>query len=133
MLRAQQPVNWQCSAKKIGEKIYEIHLTPTVQAPWHIYSQHSPAGGPEPTSFVFNKNPLAVLEGKTKETGKIVSKYEEVFDITVKYFEGKIDFVQVVRLKAGMKTAVSGTVTFMACNDEQCLPPVTLPFSIKLE
>ena len=72
------------------------------------------------------------MEGKTKEVGKIVSKYEEVFEGTVKYFEGKADFVQVIKLKASVKTTISGSIEYMACNDEQCLPPATVPFTISL-
>mgnify|MGYP001025084503 CR=1 FL=1 len=133
-LKAQQPtvVNWQFQAVKVADKTYEIHLTPTVQAPWHIYSQTSPEEGAVPTSFQFGKNPLVTLEGKVQENGKLVSKYEEVFGVTVKYFEGKVDFVQRVKLKASAKTNITGSVEFMVCNDEQCLPPQTMSFSVPL-
>lgn len=130
---AQEVVSWSFSAKKIADKTYEVHLTPTVQAPWHIYSQTSPEGGALPTVFSFNKNPLVTLDGKVKEVGRIVSKYEEVFEVTVKYFEGKADFVQVVKLKSTVKTNLTGSVEFMACNEEQCLPPQTVQFNIPLQ
>lgn len=73
------------------------------------------------------------IEGKTKEVGKIVSKYEEMFEVTVKYFEGKVDFVQIVKLKVDVKTNMSGSVEFMACNNEQCLPPKTVLFNVALQ
>ena len=81
---------------------------------------------------------LLSIEGKTKEVGKVVSKYEEVFDVTVKYFEGEVDFVQVVTLRQAqgdkpIKTNISGSIEFMACNDEQCLPPKTVSFNVRLE
>lgn len=126
-------VKWTYLAKKIADKTYEIHLTPTVQKPWHIYSQTSPEGGAIPTTISFNKNPLVSIEGKTKEVGNIVSKYEEVFDVTVKYFEGKADFIRVVKLKANVKTNVTGVITYMACKEGQCTPPLTTSFSVKLE
>ncbi|MEI9809769.1 MAG: hypothetical protein WDO16_18940 [Bacteroidota bacterium] len=107
-------------------------MTPTVQNPWHIYSQTSPEGGAIPTKISFNKNPLVSIEGKTKEIGKIVSKYEEVFEVTVKYFEGNADFVQVIKLKANANTNVSGSIEYMACNKEQCLPPKIVWFNIAL-
>lgn len=129
----QDVVKWNFTVKKIADKTYEIHLTPTVQNPWHIYSQTSPEGGAIPTKISFGKNPLVSIEGKTKEVGKIKSKYEEVFELTVKYFEGKADFVQTVKLKANVKTNISGSIDFMACNEEQCTPPKTVQFSVKLE
>ena len=109
-VKAQNVVNWNFSVKKISDKVYEVHLTPVVQSPWHIYSQTSPEGGALPTTISFNKNPLVSIDGKTKEFGKVVSKYEEVFDVTVKYFEGKAHFVQVIKLKANAKTNISGSV-----------------------
>jgi thiol:disulfide interchange protein DsbD len=135
---SQTPVNWSYTAKKVADKTYESHLSTTVQMPWHIYSQTSPEGGALPTKIVFNKNPLAKPDGKTKEIGKIVSKYVEVFGVTVKYFDGKADFVQVITLRQAqgdkpIKTKISGSIEFMACNDEQCLPPQTVKFNVKLE
>ncbi len=126
-------VKWSFTAKKISDKIYEIHLTPAVQNSWHIYSQTSKEGGALPTTISFNKNPLINIEGKTKESGKIVSKYEDVFDVTVKYFEGNADFVQTVKLKAKAKTSISGSIEYMACNEQQCTPPQAVQFSIRLE
>ena len=44
-VKCQNPVTWSFSVKKISDKIFEIHLTPTVQKLWHIYSQSTPDGG----------------------------------------------------------------------------------------
>lgn len=127
-----QPVNWQFVAKKTADKVYEIHFTPTVKSPWHIYSLTSPEGAGMPTKFSFGKNPVIKIEGKVKEFGTIVNKYEEVFDVTTKYFKGKADFVVVVKLKSNVKTNLTGKVEWMACTDEECLPLDTKSFSIPL-
>ncbi|HLF45447.1 MAG TPA: hypothetical protein VI548_03435 [Chitinophagaceae bacterium] len=128
---SQDLVQWGYSPKKILDKTYEIRLTPIVQSPWHIYSQTSPEGGALPTTISFNKNPKICIEGKTKEVGKVVSKYEDVFEV-VKYFEGQADFVQIVKFKSNIKTNINGSIEYMACNDEQCLPPKTVDFSVRL-
>lgn len=132
-LSAQNPVIWDFSSKKIGDKVYEIHLTAEVEEPWHIYSQSTPAGGALPTSFSFNKNPLLVLEGKLKEKGKLIKKYEETFGMEVKYFEGSVTFIQTVKLKANVKTNITGSLEYMVCNDEMCLPPRTVAFNISVQ
>lgn len=124
------PVSWSYSAKKTADKTYEIHLTATIGAPWHTYSQDSPDGGPLPTKIQFTKNPLVTIEGKTKEVGKMQVKHEEVFGVDVKYYSDKVDFVQVVKLKSNAKTNVSGTIEYMACDESQCLPPATVNFSV---
>ncbi len=126
------PVSWTFTAKKVADKKYEIHLSAHVEQPWHIYSETTPAGGPVPTTINFAKNPLITNEGDIKEAGTLVIKHEEVFGVDVKYFDGDVDFVQVITLKADVKTKVNGTVKFMSCNDQQCLAPKTLDFSIEV-
>jgi hypothetical protein len=133
VLKAQTPYAWTFTAKKITDKTFEIHCTVDVSAPWHTYSQFTPEGGPLPTKFEFAKNPLYSLAGPAKENGKMITKHEDVFDVDVKYFDGKVDFVQIVKMKGTAKTNLSGSVTFMVCNDEQCLPPTTQKFSLALD
>jgi hypothetical protein len=130
---SQIPVQWTYSSKKILDKTYEVHIKASVQSPWHIYSQTTPDGGPQPTKITFSKNPLLTVWGEAKEVGKLSRKHEEAFGVDVKYFDGDVDFVQVVKLKSNAKTNVSGTIEFMVCNDEECLPPTTNKFSITLD
>jgi hypothetical protein len=132
-LVAQNPVNWSYSATKTGDKTYEVHLTATIGSPWHIYSSTMAEGGPVPTTISFTKNPLISLNGKIKEVGTLIEKYEEVFEMKVKYYEGKVDFVQVVKLKGNGKTNLNGKIEYMVCTDEQCLPPLTQTFTIALK
>jgi len=116
----------------MGDKLYEVQLTAEVEEPWHIYSQFTPPGGALPTSIKVNKNPLVLLQGGIKESGKMKKKYEEVFGMEVKYFEGNVTFTQLVKLKANVKTNLSGNLEFMVCNEEECLPPKTILFNIPL-
>jgi thiol:disulfide interchange protein len=131
--QVQGPVDWAFTAKKINATTYEVHLTATIEDGWHVYSQTTPDGGPAPTAIAFSKNPLLVLDGTAKEVGKLEQRHEELFGVDVKQFSHKVDFVQVVKLKGKAKTALTGTVDFMTCNDSQCLPPQTQKFSIALK
>jgi thiol:disulfide interchange protein DsbD len=76
---------------------------------------------------------LLIIDGKATEAGKIITKREDVFDMNVVYFDGAANFIQVVKLKNNAKTALTGTVKFMVCNDTQCLPPTDIPFSVALQ
>lgn len=127
-----QPVQWSNSVKKTGANTYEVHLTATVQSPWHLYSQHTPDGGPLPTEISFGKNPVLVLDGAVKELGNLVKKREEVFGIDVMYFNDRVDFVQTVTAKAKLKTNISGTIKYMVCNDTECLPPKSISFQLPI-
>lgn len=129
----QNPVSWTATSKKIGDKTYEVRLTANINQGWHVYSQTTPDGGPVPTTVSFTKNPLVTIDGKTKEIGKLEQRHEALFGVDVKQFSNKIDFVQVVKLKADVKTSVDVAVEFMVCNDKQCLPPSTKKFTVALK
>ena len=126
------PVNWAFTAQKKSTGIYDIKLAATVPAPWHIYSQTTPSGGPLPTKISFSPNPLLSISGTTAEDGKIKTIHDKSFGVDVIYFQGNVNFVQSVKLKAVAKTSLHGTVEYMVCNDNKCLPPVTIPFDIIL-
>jgi len=129
----QKPVTWTFNAKKLSATSYELHLTATLKEGWHIYSQSTPEGGPVATNITFDKNPLVIIKGKPTETGKMETKHEPLFGVDVKQFANKVDFVQVIQLKAAVKTNVSGIIESMACNDSQCLPPAKQSFSISTQ
>jgi thiol:disulfide interchange protein DsbD len=128
----QNPVAWTATSKKIGDKTYEVRLTANMQKGWHIYSQTTPEGGPIPTNISFTKNPLLVIKGSTKEIGKLEQHNEPLFGVDVKQFSNMVDFVQIVNLKANVKTSVDMSVEFMVCNDRQCLP-ATKKFTVALK
>lgn len=127
----ENPVRWLYSAKKISDKTYELHMTATLEGNWHIYAQDA-GEGPEPTSFTFGKNPLVKLDGKTKEIGRLQKEYDPNFKSELKFYSKNVNFVQKVKIKSSIATVVSGTVSYMVCNDRKCLPPKEVPFSIKL-
>ena len=126
------PVKWTFEAVKKADKQYDIILTATIDAPWHIYSQFV-KGGPVPTSFKFKANPLVQLKGGTKEVGKLEKKFDKNFNAVIATFANKVQFVQSVQLKVSSKTMVSGTIEYMVCNDEKCLPPTQIPFEVTLQ
>lgn len=125
------PVTWTYSAKKIADKVYEIHMTANIDGNWHLYAQDA-GEGPEPTTFSFTANPLITFDGKVKEVGKLEKSYDKNFNSVLKYYAKKVDFVQKIKVKSSVATVVKGTVNYMVCNDRQCLPPKDVPFSVKV-
>jgi hypothetical protein len=130
--QSTKQVQWNFTSRKIAENTYEIHMTATLNGDWHLYAQNVGVEGPVPTSFSFTKNPLLVIDNKVKEVGNLIRKKEEVWDGVVNYYQNKVNFIQVVKLKANVKTNVAGKVEFMVCNDSQCLPPSTVDFKVNI-
>ncbi|MCW3088702.1 MAG: cytochrome c-type biosis protein DsbD, protein-disulfide reductase [Sediminibacterium sp.] len=131
--QAQNPVSWTYEARKKTADTYEIILTAEVEHPWHIYSQNTGKGGPIPTRVTFKANPLVSLAGNTKESGKLEKTFDENFKTNVLYFSDKVQFVQTVKVKGGIKTNLNGAVEYMVCDDSKCLPPVKKTFELKLQ
>ncbi|QNA45975.1 protein-disulfide reductase DsbD domain-containing protein [Lacibacter sediminis] len=129
----QNPVKWSYTLKKVNATTYEVHITATIEKGWHLYSQTTPEGGPIPTTINFSKNPLVTLVGTAKEEGKLEQRHEKLFGVDVKQFSNTVKFVQAIKVKAKVKTAVTGIVEFMVCNDSQCLPPTSNKFSLPIQ
>ena len=127
------PVSWTYTAKKTSDKTYEVRITATIQSGWHLYSQSQPSDAiAEPTKITFNKNPLLKLDGNIKEEGKMEKFHDAKLDLSANQYSSKVEFVQTVKMKATAKTNVTGSVRFQTCNDEKCLPPKTVNFSVAL-
>ncbi len=129
--QVQNPVKWKYEAKKVGST-YNVIITATVDNHWHIYSQNTGKNGPVPTTITFKTNPLVTLVGKVKEAGKLEKIYDKNFQTDVLFYSNKVVFIQTIKVKAGIKTNISGIVEYMVCDDEKCLPPTKKTFDIKL-
>ena len=70
--------------------------------------------------------------GAAKEIGKLEQHFEPLFGVEVKQYSNKVDFVQVVTVRPGVKTSFAGTVEYMSCNDTECMPPARQRFSVAL-
>jgi hypothetical protein len=128
--QSTKQVKWNFTSKKIADKTFEVHMTATINGNYHMYAQDG-GDGPVSTTFNFTKNPLVVLDGKVKESGKMKKVFEEAFSSEVRYYENTVDFVQVVKTK-GAKSNLSGSVEFMVCNEKECLPPATVNFNVSI-
>ena len=126
------PVKWAYQAVKTGDKKYNVVITANVDAPWHIYSQFVKKG-PVPTTVQFAKNPLVVINGSTKEVGNLEKKFDKNFGAVIGSFGGKVQFIQAVTLKVNTKTKLTGTIEYMVCNEERCLPPTKQSFEVDIQ
>ncbi len=134
MSQVQNPVSWSYEATKKTADTYEICLTATVAHPWHIYSQNTGKDGPIPTKISYKNNPLVTVpRGNAKEVGKLEKVFDKNFNTEVLFYSEKVRFVQIVKVKGGIKTNLNGTVEYMVCDDSKCLPPVKKSFELNLQ
>lgn len=125
------PVTWDFSYEKKGDKQYELIFTASIEEHSHIYSMDIPNGGPIPTSFTFDTLASYKLEGKTYEVTKPLEVLDEAFGFKIKTFSTKAEFRQkITALESTFN--VKGTVSFMACNNSTCSPPKDVDFSMRI-
>jgi len=127
-----KPVTWSFSNKQVSDTEFDLVLTANIDNGWHLYSQFIADGGPVATSFKFKPSPDYALVGKVTESPKPKKIYEKVFEMEVAFFEKKAVFTQKVKLKVP-DAKIKGTLTFMVCDDSQCLPPEDLDFSFDVK
>lgn len=135
---AQKPVNWTYSIEKMGdlENTFQLKFIAKINDKWHMYSQHlpNPDDGPLPTIFGFDEHDNVEYIGVVEEEKeKMHSQVDEAFGVMVNYYDGEVTFTQIVKLKEGFKTMVTGFVSYMVCDDAMCLPPEDFDFRITVE
>ena len=126
-----KPVTWSYASKKTSPTEAVIFFKATIGEGWHLYSQHVKEGGPIKTSFHFPASKDYTLNGPTAEP-KPITRVEPVFNMDVSFFENSVVFQQKIKLKKG-QVIFKGSLEFMTCNDQQCLPPETKEFSIPVK
>ena len=126
------PVHWSYAAKRTSPTEAVVLLKATIDAGWHIYSQNVKDGGPVKTTITFDPSKAYSLVGKPAEPTPI-TRLEKTFNMNVSYFEKSVVFQQKVKLAGKGATTVAGKLEFMVCNDEKCLPPDEITFSIPVK
>ena len=119
VLNAQmfEPVKWKCNINESGEIVFYA----TVEQGWYLYDMNLPEGGPIPTTFEFEEIKGAELVGKVFSNSKIISKYEDIFEMDVRKFTENPTFIQKLKITDKNNFLISGSIEYMSCNDGSCI------------
>ena len=131
-LFSQNPIKWSFLAKDMGNCQVDLILTGVLDEGWYTYSQFLESeDGPVATMINFQEGANFKLVGKATEGGEIIKVHDAIFDMNLTKFKHKAILTQRVEVTDPSKPIV-GTVTYMTCNDEMCLPPKDVDFSFKI-
>ena len=128
MAQMQDPVHFKSELKQISGTEAEIVFTATIDDGWHVYSTDLPDGGPISATFNVDKIEGAELVGKLTPVGKEEDKFDQMFQMQVRFFEHNAQFVQKIKI-TGATFKIEGYMQYGACNDQNCLPPTDVNFS----
>ena len=124
-------VSWTRTVEDNSPTEKTIVLTASIKPNWHLYATELPAGGPTPTHLLVDKISGAELVGKLTSDAKTIEKYDPNFEMTLRFFSGKVSFRQKIRITDPKKFAFEGAIRHMACDDERCLTPSNWDFSVQ--
>ena len=121
------PVHFSSQLKKLKANEGEIVFSATVDNGWHVYS--TDMGNDGPISATFNVVKMEGIEtvGKLQPRGNVIKQYDKMFDMELRFFEKKAQFVQKVRFTKP-HYIIDCYLEYGACNDEMCLPPTEVAF-----
>ena len=100
----------------------EVVFSGSIDPGWHVYSTGLGSDGPISATFHVDKKDGVELVGKLMPRGKEIAKFDKMFEMNLRYFEGSVTFVQKVKFTKPEYT-IDGYLEYGACNDESCLPP----------
>ena len=127
------PVGWDAQAEDLGDGTYRLNMTGKILPGWVLYSMTvDPDAGPIPTTlFVDAKDGVELVGEVSESSATLKTKFDKVWDAVIpKIAGGTVTYSQLVRAPKGSK--ISGFVEFQTCDDEMCLPPTEVPFSLDL-
>lgn len=126
------PVSWSFALTAADNGTYVLTATADIETGWYVYSQDLDGDGPVPTELTVEPQDGLTTIGDPAEDGDKVSGYDDIFGMDIVKFKKTVTLSQTLRLQESVGS-VDGSVLFMCCNDEQCLPPREVPFSVPVE
>lgn len=124
-------IRWSHQLELGKADVHTLVFTAKLKPSWHLYSTKVPAGGPQPTAILMDKLVGAELVGELTPVRKAIEKYDELFEMTIGYYEGEISFRQALKVTDPKTFRMEGAVRYMVCDDTNCLPPSTYEFAHK--
>ncbi len=129
--QAQSHVKWKATYQIGSNGQGTITLTADIDKDWHIYGMKLPENGPVPTSIKFAGEGFKFI-GDTKAAPAPKSVNDEMFG-PVTYWEGKVKFTQKFKRTDKNAKKVTLSVSYMSCNDANCLPPRTETITLDIK
>lgn len=117
------PVKWNIKLEDSESAEKTLIFSAKLDAGWHLYDMNLPEGGPISTSFSFENLKGAKTIGTPVASKEATTVFDEQFQMELRWFAGEVSFRQKIEVTDPKHLQVGGYVEYMACNNENCLPP----------
>lgn len=124
-MSAQKPIKWRSSVKMTSKTEGVITIRAIIQQGWHLYGTNLPQGGPKATKFDFSSSKGIELVGQVTPSVNPKTVFDKSFGMNLNWWEQSLTFTQKFKVTDKSIAKIIGSVSYMGCNDETCLPPAT--------
>lgn len=122
---SSQPVKTDVK-KELNADTLTISFNLSIANGWHVYSTNLEGKGPTQAEMVIDSIWGAVAIDGLQFEGQEQEKFDNLFDMQVRYFSNNVRFVQ--RYLVEDNYYLEGALQYGACDDESCLPPQKCEF-----
>ena len=123
------PVKWNFDIQSEEGDEYTLMYRADIEKGWTVYSLYTDDNGPYPTTITYENENVFSLLNKATESGHKKQGPDPLFDDVevIKYLDDEA-FVITQKIASPRKKKIKGYLTYMACNNEGCLPPTDVDF-----
>ncbi|MFZ1306452.1 MAG: cytochrome c biogenesis protein CcdA [Ferruginibacter sp.] len=114
-------VTWQATGKKIAAGQYEIKLTGTIKAGWHVYAKANTAAGLEGFTITFSDSAIQKA-GDQQITGNTKTIADKIFETQTEVIENSLVVLQKINLSGTVPAKLKVTLLFNTANNDAFIP-----------
>ena len=124
------PVKFTSKLEMLKGDEAQIVFSGKIDDGWHVYSTDLGNDGPISATFNAVKMDGVKAVGKLTHKGNEISKFDNMFGMKLRFFEGSVTFVQKIKFTKP-NYSIDCYLEYGACNDENCLPPTSIACQVK--
>lgn len=117
MQKQEDLVKWSYDVEKISDTDYNLIFKAFIAPEWHVYSQFTEPGGPQPLELTFEGAATEFELVGAAEEGDTFTQYNDIFEVNETFFRDDLLVTQRIHLLKGDITSVHGSLTYQVCKD----------------
>ncbi len=126
-----QKLNWQVTAKKSGDSLFDVNASTKIPQGWHVYADNPSVEGLEGIAINYDIE-NAGNEGTASFSKQPSQIQDPVFDARVNVFTGELTIHQKVKISGFIPNQLKGNITASIASKDEFLPE-EFAFSVPLE
>ncbi len=114
-------VQWNATAKKIGEGQYELQLKGTIKDGWHLYAKPIKAADVEGLKIIFS-DATVQNDGPKLITGNFKTIGDKIFELSAEVVETSINITQKIKLSGDVPARLKATLVYFIATESEFIP-----------